>query len=99
MPDQPRQEVGTTGFHDEPAARKHEADFCFRVGDTDVHGEGHGYADANGGALEGGYGGFAAVVDCERYFASSVQSTLASKPTNLPNFPSRHASDRGLESN
>ena len=65
MPDQAGQEEGRRGFEDEAAAGKHEADFGGAVGDADVHGERHGDADADGGALEGADGGFFAAVDGE----------------------------------
>ena len=49
VPDEPRQEVRRAGFHDETPAGEDEADFGRREGDSDVHGECHGYADADGG--------------------------------------------------
>lgn len=72
VPDEPRQKVRTAGFHDDAAARKHEADFGGARRDADVHGERHGDADADGGALEGADGGLAAVEDGEGDAASAV---------------------------
>jgi len=63
--EEPGEEEGTAGFHDEAAAREDEADFGGPVGDADAHGEGHGGADADGGALDGGYDGLFALVDRE----------------------------------
>lgn len=72
MADEARQEERRRGFHDEPAAREDEADFCGARCDADVHGQRHGDADADGGALERADGGLAAVEDGEGYSASAV---------------------------
>ena len=72
MPDEARQEERTTRFHDEAAAGKDEADLCVLVRNAYIHGERHGDADADGGALEGADGGFAAVEDTQCYSAASV---------------------------
>lgn len=72
MADEARQEKGRAGFHDEAAAGEDEAYFCGGVGNADVGWEGHCYADSDGGALEGGDGGFAAVVDGQGYSAAAV---------------------------
>lgn len=45
--------------------------------ESDVHGERHGDADADGGALERADGGFAAVVDGEGDAAASVHTHFA----------------------
>jgi len=71
VPDELGQEEGGAGFHDQAAAREDEADFGGAVGEPDGHGQRHGDADADGGALERGDGGFAAVVDGEGYAAAA----------------------------
>ena len=76
MPDEAGQEEGRAGFHDETATGEDEAYFRAFVRDADVHGKCHGYADADGGALEGADCGFAAVVDGEGYAAASVGISL-----------------------
>lgn len=81
--DQPGQEEGRTGLHDEAAAGEDEADFGVLIGDADVHGERHGDADADGGALEGADCGFAAVVDCEGDAAAAVITSAFCSATSL----------------
>lgn len=79
--DQAREEVRRAGLHDQAAAGKDEADLGVAVGEADVHGQRHGDADADGGALEGADGGLAAVEDGEGYSAAAgVESQLRSTP-------------------
>lgn len=90
VPDQPRQEETRTRLHDEAAAREDKADLCVLVRDPDVHGQSHGDADADGGALQCADGGFAAVEyrQCYAAAAAITQShTLASVPTYTPSQP------------
>lgn len=75
--DEAREEEGRRGFHDEAAARKHEADFCVFGREPYRHGERQGDADADGGAVHCGDGGLAAGVDCEGDAAASGESVLA----------------------
>lgn len=65
VPDQPGEQVARAGLHDEPAAREDEADLCGARRDADRHGQRHGDADADGGAVQRGDGGLAAALDGE----------------------------------
>ncbi|KAJ6265055.1 hypothetical protein Dda_1210 [Drechslerella dactyloides] len=73
--DEPGQEEGAAGLHDDAAAGEYEADLCATVGHANGHRQGHGDADTDCGALEGADDGLAALVDCERHLAASAHLT------------------------
>ena len=77
MANEPRQEVGATGFHDEAAAAEDEADFRAAVANADVHRERHCDSYSDSGALEGADGGFAAVEYGEGDSSATVNVVLA----------------------
>lgn len=70
--DEAWEEVRGCGFHDDAAAGEDEADLGGACGEADCGGERHGDADADGGAVDGHYGGFAAAVDGEGDAAAAV---------------------------
>jgi hypothetical protein len=85
--DQAREEVRRASLHDQAAAGEYKADLGVAVGDADVHGQRHGDADADGGALEGADGGLTAVEDGESYSAatnieSQLHAFVFSKPVH-----------------
>jgi len=65
------QEKRGTRFHDDAAAGEYKAYLGGRGREPDGAGECHGDADTDGGAVEGGDGGLAALLDIKGYSAAA----------------------------
>jgi hypothetical protein len=75
--DEAGQEPGGGGLRRDAAAGEDEAELRVGAGQADVHGQLHGDADADRGAVHGGDQGLQAVVHAQRHAAAAVAVDVA----------------------